>query len=299
MNRDGRERLHVQMFGSFSVSYGGKEIVLSRNTSAKFIQLLQFVWLSGEKGVTKEQLIEALYDREEVANVNNSLNNLLYQMRRQMGNTGLPAADYIIHQGMMYVTDESVPLTVDALEFEKLIKRGQETEDEQERYFCYRKAFELYKGELLPGIAGQFWVTIESVRFKRKFEECAVWLGEYEKDRKEYLAMEEIYRRLAELYPFEEWQVCQIDAMLLRGDYKEAYALYDRTVKLYSDELGLPPTGRMLECYERMGSRLANSQGSFAGVQTELEAQKCRSGGWIRMERFFVPTPVSSMPIAC
>ena len=40
--------LTVRMLGGFSLSYQGEEIVLGRNTTAKFVQLLQLLWLRGE-----------------------------------------------------------------------------------------------------------------------------------------------------------------------------------------------------------------------------------------------------------
>ena len=41
--------LSVYMLGRFSVEYGGQILSLGRNSSSKLIQLLQIVWLAGEK----------------------------------------------------------------------------------------------------------------------------------------------------------------------------------------------------------------------------------------------------------
>ena len=59
------------MLGGFP-SYEGKDYVLGRNNTAKFIQLLQLVWMQGGKGYP-DRLIQALYDRESQFNLNNSL----------------------------------------------------------------------------------------------------------------------------------------------------------------------------------------------------------------------------------
>ena len=90
--------MEIRMLGGFTISYDGQEIALGRSSTAKFIQLLQIVWLHGEKGISKEQVMNSLYDREQVSNINNSLNNLIYRMRRQMVQAGLPEAMYICNQ---------------------------------------------------------------------------------------------------------------------------------------------------------------------------------------------------------
>ena len=42
--------------------------------------------------------------------------------------------------------------------------------DEEARFQVYKTAFELYKGELLPAISTEIWVTTESLQFKNMFE---------------------------------------------------------------------------------------------------------------------------------
>ena len=68
--------LSVYMLGRFSVEYGDQIMSLGRNSSSKLIQLLQIVWLAGEKGVTREDLASMLYERDSLSSLNNSLNNL-------------------------------------------------------------------------------------------------------------------------------------------------------------------------------------------------------------------------------
>lgn len=127
------------MLGDFSVVYEGKKIILGRKSTAKFVQLLQFVWLQGETGATKEQLIKALYDRNDVSDSNNSVNNLLYQLRRQMMRAGLPEGEYISRINGIYVTDAQFPVKLDAHEFEQWIHKAEQAEDEREKCDCYQR----------------------------------------------------------------------------------------------------------------------------------------------------------------
>ena len=263
--------MEIRMLGGFTISYDGQEIALGRSSTAKFIQLLQIVWLHGEKGISKEQVMNSLYDREQVSNINNSLNNLIYRMRRQMVQAGLPEAMYICNQDGLCVIDESIPVNVDAAEFKSLMEKGNLSVGESEKASYYVKAAKLYQGEFLPALSTETWVMMESLQLKRVFETCVRWLGDYLKKQKDYEAAYRLYTRAAKIYPFDDWQVHQIDSLICRGEYKEAYRLYDKTVKLYSDELGIPPSGPMLKCYQRMSGKLTCCPNELQVIKSELE----------------------------
>ena len=278
------------MLGGFHLTYEGKEFVLGRNSTSKFIQLLQLVWLQEKEGVTKERLMQALYDRENLYNLNNSFYNLVYHMRKHMHRIGLPEADYITRKGGYYVTDEEIPVKIDALEFKSLVEAGDRETDEVKKARNYGQAFDLYKGELLPAISTELWVTSESLQYKTMFERCTSWLGEYLKKRKDYEAMYQVYARSSELYPFDDWQVYQIDALLCKGEYKDAFLLYDKTVHLYSNEIGLPPSDRMLECYEKMSQKIEYCPGDLTEIKDNIQQNaKKLAGGGVRGLLLFLP----------
>lgn len=252
MEEKEREFFKVRMLGDFSIIYGGKRIILGRKSTARFIQLLQIVWLQGEHGIAKEQLIKALYDRNDVLDFNNSVNNLLYQLRQQMVRAGMPKGEYVSRINGIYVTDERFPVKLDAHEFEQWVRQAEQAENEQERCACYQKAFELYLGGLLPAVCTEIWVIEENLRLKKLYESCVRWLGEYFKRNGDFASMNAVYDRAATLYPWDGWQISQIDGLIAEGNYKNASLLYEKMVSRYSDEMGLPPTQKMLECQERL-----------------------------------------------
>lgn len=274
MEERDRGVIQVQMLGGFSLTWEGREYILGRNSSAKYLQLLQLVWLQGEKGISKEQILQALYDRETLSNSSNSLSNLIYQLRRQMVRAGLPQGEYISRKEGVYRIPEDLELQIDALEFKRLAAEGEALGaggDREGEMGCLRKAFELYRGSLLPSNSTELWVMNESLVFKGMFESCVRRLGAWYKERRDYQAMDQIYRKAAGLYPFDDWQTGQIDSLMCRGEYKEAYALYEKTVSLYSEEMGLPPSARLMKCYEEMGNRLSGSGAQLLEILSELK----------------------------
>ncbi len=264
-------KLYVCMFGGFSVTSDGREVILGRKSTLKFIQMLQIVVLSGKKGISKEKLIEALYDRAEISDANNSVNNLLHQVRKKMVEAGLPKRDYICLVDGMYVSDPNVDITVDILEFERLTAQAEESEEEQITAECYQQAFDLYYGEMLPAISTEFWVIERNLRLKDKFDDCVRWLGAYYRKAKKYSKLDEIYEKAVRLYPYDHWQIDQIDMLLERGDSKQTFPIYRKMVDQYFEEMGLPPSKEMLECYERMSASVHDLPGNMESIKKGIE----------------------------
>lgn len=155
--------LEVCMLGGFSVTYQGKEVLLGRKNTLKFIQLLQLIWLKGKNGISKKELIDALYDRREVANANNSINNLFHQVKKQLPAAGLPDCDYIIRTEGGYMAGSEVPVRTDVQRFMELSEAGGKEVDKGKSASYYWQALELYKGELLPEISTEIWVIEENL----------------------------------------------------------------------------------------------------------------------------------------
>ncbi len=261
----------VRMLGGFTVTYDGREVALGRNSSARFVQLLQMVWLQGRRGITKEKLVENLYDRDEISNMNSSFNTLVYRLRRQMQSAGLPEGDYIVRKNGVYVADESVPVWVDALEFEEQMTRADSTGSQTERAACYRAAFDLYQGDLLPGGANQFWIYEKVVKYKRLFEKCVSALGEYARENRDFAAMEAVYNKAVQLYPLEDWESDLLDAMLANGKFRQAQQFYNKTVRLYAEKLNFSPPERMVEIYKRMNGKKRHHSSTLEAVQELLK----------------------------
>lgn len=275
MAQNSKNVLCVYMLGRFSVEYGEQILSLGRNSSSKLIQLLQILWLAGEKGVTRDALAQMLYDRDALSSLNNSLNNLIYRLRRVLAQNGFPKSPYVINQDGVYFWDREIPVWVDAREFERLAELGgRKKQQEKESFQYYKKAEELYQGELLPSISTENWVIVESLRFKRMYERAVSWMGSYLKRKKDYSGMYQMYRQAAQIYPFDNWQVGQIESMTYMGRYKEAFLLYDNTAKRYSEEMGLPPSDKMLECYKTMSRQFVSRPDVLKNIRAELREQE-------------------------
>lgn len=278
-----RAGLEVCMLGGFSVRYGGRPISFSKGGRFKSMSLLQLLLIHKKSGIAKDELMRCLYDWEAVSDRNNSLNSLIYRLKRQLIAAGLPEGEYVCLQNGICRWCADMDTWVDFIAMEEMIEEaGQRSLQEQEALL--EKACGLYRGEFLPESSGEIWAAAENIRLKGLYTRavhqlCAIW-----KEQQEYQKMLELYRMVAELYPYEEWQVYEIDCLMELQRYEKAYSLYRETVKSYSDELGIPPSPRMQEQLQRMGSRLTTKENSLSKVRELLREDEIRGG-------YFCPYP--------
>lgn len=264
------ERLEIRMLGTFSVNYAGREIVIDRNAVSKTTQLLQMLALHGQEGISKAGLIDALYGRETVENKNGSLNNTIFRLRRQLKAARLPDSQYICIQNGMCTWDEAIPLWVDVCEFQNLAEESQSKTGQEEIRLC-RKAVACYTGEFLPNMIGEGWVTVENVHCKELYTNCVRKLCEYYMKEEHYEETLRIATSASVIYPFEDWQLWQIDSLMAMSRYQEAMEVYEKATKLVLDELGLPPSPEMLRRFRIMGEHVSQTAEVTEDIRKRLD----------------------------
>ena len=126
-----------------------------------------------------------------------------------------------------------------------------------------RTAERLYTGELLPEFSTELWVIERNLQLKGMYQQAVVELGEYLRQAGEYQEELRLYRKAGKLYPFDKWQIQEIDCLMLLKEYTEAYDVYRNTAKLYCEELGVPPGPEMVSRLRWIESQIKNPVGNF------------------------------------
>lgn len=273
--------LKVRMLGGFTLEYKGREIILDRNIASKTMQLLQIMLLhTGDGGISKTALIEALYGRKEVENKNGSLNNTLFGLRKQLKNAGLPESNYIIINSGICTWDSQIKVSVDVLEFEQLIIQGKAEKRKEEKAQIWIRAGRLYTGEFLPDMIGEDWVAVENVRFRDMYVTCMEELCHYLKTEERYEELYQAAHAAADIYPFDDWQIWEIDSLIGMSRYKEGMEVYKKTVRLMFDEMGISPSPRMLERFRLMGERTSQAAGAIEDIKYRLKEKEAEPGAY-------------------
>ncbi|WP_022761343.1 bacterial transcriptional activator domain-containing protein [Butyrivibrio sp. AD3002] len=249
-----KTKLYIKTLGAFGIECNGKEITLGRNRASKYIQLVARVFSAGSEGVKKEDLQDDIYseDLNVKSNLNNSMNNLIYQFRKVAEKAGIPGGNVFVFSDGLYKADPSVEAAADNVEFTAFINNARNSEKDEDKAKSYQKAFDIYKGNFLPELNELYWISKKSEDLRTLYEECVDFLAGYYRATGNYEAMAKIFHNASAIDPDCEWQVGEIDAYRLMKDYKRAYSLYEEMIRYYAEELGIAPTDNMQRCYQEL-----------------------------------------------
>lgn len=268
--------LKVYMLGRFLMVYGENTISFRRGASTKVLKLLQILLHSSKEmgGVPRNQLLEELFGREEVSDVANNLRVTVYRLKKLLAETELPEYDYIKVENGIYKWDSPMPTWVDANAFSDYVRTGEKERDPERRMEYLKKACCLYRGEFLPSLSGEDWVVFNSVAYKEQYTYAMVQICEGLKQKMEYEEMLELSSQAAEIYPFDEWQVVKMEALLGMNRYKEAMRLYDETSKFFFEELGTSPSQRLLDLFSEMSSKMTGNFQNAGDIEEHLREEE-------------------------
>ena len=272
--------LKVQMLGGLSLMYGEEPISFSRNTTTKAMKLLQILLYYGEKGISRNKLIENLYKAEELADAPNSLRVTSYRLKKMLVNMGLPEHNYIRISKGIYFWNGPMRTDVDVHQFSELIQRAEDETDMEKQMQFLREACLLYKGELLPGSSEEEWVLIEGVQMKKMYSGALQQLCEYLWNKEEYEEILRLCEPACTMYPFDEWQAVRIDCFMAMNRYQEAMKEYESTAKLFFEELGISPSEKMIDQFKYMSERMSSTPQTIRGIKSRLREEEIEAGAF-------------------
>ena len=161
------EKLRIKMFGGFSAEYGNEALTFGRQRGPKFGQLFQILMTRPGKGFNKKDIAEVLYGSEQVEDINASLNNTIFRLRKYLKNSPLPADEYLTLSDGLLRFDGKIEVESDTWSFECAGQEFKAEQDIRKKAEICKRACELYQGEFLPQLSSEQWV-IESVNAKLK-----------------------------------------------------------------------------------------------------------------------------------
>ena len=271
--------LKVRMFGKFEMIYNRKMLNLGRSQTTKAMKLLQLLLFFGDQGLHRSQVIQYLFGVDAEGNIQTNLRVVVHNLRKILEKSGLPAGEYIQIDGGLYRFAGNFEIQTDTERFEEILKKTK-TSSEEEQYALLKEAFALYRGHLLPEIYGEDWVVINSARFQNLYTECLEMLLGIMREKGHYQEMYETSNYAASLYPLDEWQVYAMEALVALGETKAALALYEKTTAMYFEELLMPPSDQMMECFQHMKDQLNMKTRDINEIQNGMEEKEFSRGAF-------------------
>ncbi len=99
---------------------------------------------------------------------------------------------------------------------------------------------------------GCSWIVSQDNHLKSMYYRTISWLEHEYQLHNNYMDLLALYSRAAAIYPYDNWQVCQIRCNLEMYRYEEAFAVYNDTMEMYARDMGNPPMEEMQRCFEEM-----------------------------------------------
>ena len=237
---EAEQRLMVYMLGGFEVYYGGMPLQFHKKLTAKPLQLLQLLLYHRREGVSREGVLEALYGQRAEIDSANNLNATVSQLRKLLRETHLPEGNYIHMQANRYFFAAPFDTWVD-VEAAQELRREADLSTGEARYELLHELCDLYRGRFLPGLDGESWVEVAKAEYQRVYRDSLTELCHMLEERQAYDEILRLTELAAALFPFDEWQVWEQEALLKQGRFRQAQELYLQVEKLYRDALDSPP----------------------------------------------------------
>lgn len=269
--------LKVRMFGGFQMSYRGERFQVGKKQTARAVRLLQMLLHAGPAGIAREQLLEDLFGHEAETDLSNNLNVTVHYLRKLLKGSRLPEGEHILIKGGRYHFDARCPVEVDALVFASLLD-GVRGKREDERLRLLKEACRLYKGHFLPALSGEEWATVTGAHYQYLYTDCMEEVCRLMTARGEYQELFDLCGRAAAVYPFDEWQIWQMECLLAMKRFKQARELYDQTEAMYFDELDAAPMERMTDFFHKMNREMQMEADDFNEIQKDLQEKERHDG---------------------
>lgn len=241
-----KNTLKIHMLGGLSITYEGRPLVLAKNITSKMVHLFLMLLYTRDCGIRREELIETLYgdcDSEQAAN---SFRGMVFRLRKNLLAAGLPDGEYITNRAGVYRWESGdVRTYLDVEEFTKAAEQGLLEQDKMVQQKLLEEADFLYRGEFLPAMIGDEWVAVSNRRFQELYFQCMRKLMGLLRQQESNGKLLHCCEKMADLYPYEEWQLAKLDCLIDMKDYKEALRYYDEVVTLYQEEFGLLPSAEL------------------------------------------------------
>ena len=263
--------LYVRMLGGFSLRWNGKLLVGgSKANDSQNAYLLQILLHGGRKGVTRDRLEELLFADRDMSNIHHALQSVIYNTKRKLIKAGVPAENCIEQNKGVFYWSDSVPVCIDAVEFETLAKKAAGSGDLDERLALYVDACYAYGGEFLPMQTGIVWAAREARRYKEMFCECVERATELLRVHQDFFQMEALGTYASRIDPLADWETVTMEALASLGRNEDARRLYDETVQYYFNEQGLRPSKKLIEQFDRLGEKMQYRHAALDEIQSEL-----------------------------
>lgn len=270
---------YVRLLGGFSLYYRGREIAIGASLQNRSTQMLLMLLWAGSEGVERSDLLALVRPKEKDAGKrSNNLRQHLHILRRLIAQSGFPEGDYVILEDGRYYFSKTYQVETDVSHLDQVVKELEEGKrSPEEREDLYMRYCRAYTGELLPMLAGEEWVIVESAFYQKWYNICLKNICGHLQKEKKYETMLELCTTASQLHPYDEWQAVQIECLMAMDRYKEALEVYEEATEAFYKDLGPTTLDRVMEKYRDKDGQIRYGGDILEKIKQGLEEEETES----------------------
>lgn len=235
-------KLQVRMLGDFSLCAGDNQISDTEGRSYKVWLLLAYMILHRDRTVSQEELVEVLWGKDpRSSNPTSALKTTFHRVRSLLDQLWPNAGHHLIlRQDGGYSWNTSIPMSIDAEEFEKLCRNENTDEAGMERDLL--NALELYQGDFLNRLSTEAWLVPVTAYYHNLYLDAFMKVMPVLLEHGRYREVERLCREALILEPSHEGIYrFLMRAQIALGDARGAMALYEELSRRLFTEFGVMP----------------------------------------------------------
>ena len=266
-------KVMIQTFGGLKLSVGNKSISDASSRRSKTWTVLKYMIAHYKRLVSPEELIDVLWPYQDCSDPYNSLNHVIYRLRRLLSDCAGGIQCIIFSQGM-YSWNRDLKLEIDAAEFEDtLIETRASSCGVDERAVLMKKAVSIYAGEYLLGETGELWLTNFRNYYRNLFLGAVKELADMQKQKSAYEEAVMLFDDAIKIEPYEEsLYALQIELLISIGDYARARQQYKAIEKLLKKDLFAEPSPELKGLWQEIVNATDVRNASLRELKTHLDS---------------------------
>ena len=275
----------IYTLGKFELYKNKKLISGSSHRSVRMWNLFKYIITHKDKLITPSELIDNLWQDEDVVNPEKALQNLVYRLRNTLVGDDEDSQDkeYIIFLQGCYKWNNDLNFWIDSAHLRELYSRAKNSVDTEpeEAMRDLENILSIYQGSYLSDLAYELWVVPARNQLQQMYIESASMLIDIYRRNKEYAKALKVCEDVTKIELYEEWiHVCYLDALVELNRKKQALSHYEYITALLFKDLGVKPSQAMKEAYRRIKSGDDGFNSDLSAIQNSLSGSADSEGAF-------------------
>lgn len=272
------KKVKMQLFRSFSLTYGDKVLEEDSIRSNKITKMLVFLLMNREHPLTRQRLIEIMWD-DDTKNPEGALKNLMYRIRNALKSLG--DDEFICTAQSGYRWNPEIEVETDYEELERLGAQLESSKElgTEEKYKVCAKILERYKDNVTSSLTAESWMLSKIVWYRSIYIHAGKCLCQLLEEEEDWGRLEIVSSDILETEPFDEdFHVWLLTSLYGQNKYDQALVQYEKSKKSLYENLGISSPEKLCRVFNEKISEISDEITDIRRLLDETKEQEKQDG---------------------